>query len=100
MPRSGQREGSTIPEAWNAENALLRSRLQQVTAISAPPQENLDFCVGELGRRLVKRADHLDNPAVHHLYSMSVRDPQTLTGRSESQRQVRRSRKTENEDHR
>ncbi len=74
--------------------------LQQVTAISVPPQKNLDFCLGELGQRLVKRTDNLDNPAVYHLYSLSVRDPQTLTGRSESQRQVCRSRKTENEDHR
>ncbi|WP_113911497.1 ring-cleaving dioxygenase [Roseovarius dicentrarchi] len=42
--------------------------LHHVTAISGPPQSNLDFWVGMLGQRLVKRTVNFDDPGTYHLY--------------------------------
>ncbi|PVA10622.1 ring-cleaving dioxygenase [Pelagivirga sediminicola] len=42
--------------------------LHHVTAISGPPQSNLDFWVGTLGQRLVKRTVNFDDPGTYHLY--------------------------------
>ncbi|QXT38145.1 ring-cleaving dioxygenase [Gymnodinialimonas ceratoperidinii] len=42
--------------------------LHHVTAISGPPQENLDFWVGTLGQRFVKRTVNFDDPGTYHLY--------------------------------
>mgnify|MGYP005988313395 FL=1 len=42
--------------------------LHHVTAISGPPQDNLDFWVGTLGQRLVKRTVNFDDPGTYHLY--------------------------------
>ena len=42
--------------------------LHHVTAISGPPQANLDFWVGTLGQRLVKRTVNFDDPGTYHLY--------------------------------
>ncbi|MEM7745049.1 MAG: ring-cleaving dioxygenase [Pseudomonadota bacterium] len=42
--------------------------LHHVTAISGPPQENLEFYVGQLGQRLVKRTVNFDDPGTYHLY--------------------------------
>ncbi|TNF21606.1 MAG: ring-cleaving dioxygenase [Rhodobacteraceae bacterium] len=42
--------------------------LHHVTAISGPPQGNLDFWVGTLGQRLVKRTVNFDEPGTYHLY--------------------------------
>lgn len=42
--------------------------LHHVTAISGPPQGNLDFWVGTLGQRLVKRTVNFDDPGTYHLY--------------------------------
>ncbi|MBI6629939.1 ring-cleaving dioxygenase [Pontibaca salina] len=42
--------------------------LHHVTAISGPPQGNLDFWVGMLGQRLVKRTVNFDAPDTYHLY--------------------------------
>ncbi|MCS7081875.1 MAG: ring-cleaving dioxygenase [Bacteroidetes bacterium] len=42
--------------------------LHHVTAISGPAQENLDFYVGILGLRLVKRSVNQDDPGVYHLF--------------------------------
>ena len=42
--------------------------LHHVTAISGPPQANLDFYVRELGQRLVKRTVNFDDPGTYHLY--------------------------------
>lgn len=39
-----------------------------VTAITGRPQENLDFYVGLLGLRLVKRTINFDDPSSYHLY--------------------------------
>ncbi|MEH6648183.1 ring-cleaving dioxygenase [Sulfitobacter sp.] len=44
------------------------SGLHHVTAISGPPQANLDFWVGTLGQRLVKRTVNFDDPGTYHLY--------------------------------
>ena len=51
--------------------------LHHVTAISGPPQANLDFHVGTLGRRLVKRTVNFDDPGTYHLY---YGDPQAAPG--------------------
>jgi glyoxalase family protein len=42
--------------------------LHHVTAIAADPQENLDFYVGVLGMRLVKRSVNQDDPGTYHLF--------------------------------
>jgi len=42
--------------------------LHHVTAISGPPQANLDFWVGTLGQRFVKRTVNFDDPGTYHLY--------------------------------
>lgn len=42
--------------------------LHHVTAISGPPQENVDFYISELGQRLVKRTVNFDDPGAYHLY--------------------------------
>jgi glyoxalase family protein len=42
--------------------------LHHVTAICGPPQPNLDFYVGRLGQRLVKKTVNFDSPDTYHLY--------------------------------
>lgn len=42
--------------------------LHHVTAISGPPQENLDFFTGTLKQRLVKTTVNFDAPETYHLY--------------------------------
>jgi glyoxalase family protein len=42
--------------------------LHHVTAIAGDPQENLDFYVGGLGMRLVKRSVNQDVPGTYHLF--------------------------------
>lgn len=42
--------------------------LHHVTAISGPPQENVDFYTGMLGQRLVKKTVNFDAPDTYHLY--------------------------------
>jgi glyoxalase family protein len=42
--------------------------LHHITAISGPPQRNLDFYAKVLGLRFVKRTVNFDDPSVYHLY--------------------------------
>lgn len=42
--------------------------LHHVTAISGPPQANLDFYAGPMRQRLVKRTVNFDAPETYHLY--------------------------------
>jgi len=42
--------------------------IHHVTAIASDPQRNLDFYVGLLGLRLVKRTVNFDDPETYHLY--------------------------------
>lgn len=42
--------------------------LHHVTAIASDPQRNLDFYVGLLGMRLVKRTINFDDPGSYHFY--------------------------------
>ena len=44
------------------------SGLHHVTAISGPPQANVDFYVGTLLQRLVKKTVNFDDPGTYHLY--------------------------------
>ena len=44
------------------------SGLHHVTAISGPPQANVDFYVGTLLQRLVKKTVNFDDPRTYHLY--------------------------------
>ena len=44
------------------------SGLHHVTAIASDPQRNLDFYVGLLGLRLVKRTINFDDPGTYHFY--------------------------------
>ena len=42
--------------------------LHHVTAIASDPQRNLEFYVGVLGLRLVKRTINFDDPGSYHFY--------------------------------
>src|SRR2546426_11758216 len=42
--------------------------LHHVTAIASDPQHNLDFYIGLLGLRLVKRTVNFDDPDTYHFY--------------------------------
>ncbi len=42
--------------------------LHHITAISGPAQENVDFYVGVLGMRLVKKSVNQDDPGTYHLF--------------------------------
>ncbi|MFW5644070.1 MAG: VOC family protein, partial [Alkalispirochaeta sp.] len=42
--------------------------IHHITAIAGTPQENLDFYVGTLGLRLVKRSINQDAPDTYHLF--------------------------------
>jgi glyoxalase family protein len=42
--------------------------LHHVTAIAGDPQTNIDFYVGVLGLRLVKKTVNFDDPTTYHLY--------------------------------
>jgi len=42
--------------------------LHHVTAIASEPQQNLDFYVGLLGLRFVKRTVNFDDPGTYHFY--------------------------------
>jgi glyoxalase family protein len=42
--------------------------IHHVTAISGPPQANVDFFTGRLGQRLVKKTVNFDDPGTYHLY--------------------------------
>ena len=42
--------------------------LHHVTAISGPPQDNVDFYTGTLQQRLVKKTVNFDAPDTYHLY--------------------------------
>src|SRR5215831_7580682 len=42
--------------------------IHHVTAITAVPQENIDFYCGVLGLRLVKLTVNFDDPTSYHLY--------------------------------
>jgi glyoxalase family protein len=42
--------------------------LHHVTAIASNPQHNLDFYIGLLGLRLVKRTVNFDDPGTYHFY--------------------------------
>jgi glyoxalase family protein len=44
------------------------SGIHHITAICGDPQENLDFYVGVLGMRLVKKSVNQDDPATYHLF--------------------------------
>jgi glyoxalase family protein len=44
------------------------SGLHHITAISGPAQQNLDFYVGVLGMRLVKKSVNQDEPGTYHLF--------------------------------
>jgi glyoxalase family protein len=51
--------------------ALMSSKipgLHHVTAIASDPQRNLDFYVGLLGLRFVKRTVNFDDPGTYHFY--------------------------------
>ena len=49
------------------------SGLHHVTAIASYPQRNLDFYVGLLGMRLVKRTVNFDDPGTYHFYFGDIR---------------------------
>ena len=55
-------------DTTNGAGARAIPGLHHVTAISGPPQSNLDFYTGTLQQRLVKRTVNFDDPGTYHLY--------------------------------
>jgi glyoxalase family protein len=47
---------------------MLLTGIHHITAIASNPQPNVDFYVGVLGLRLVKRTVNFDDPGTYHLY--------------------------------
>ncbi len=55
------------------------SGIHHITAITADPQQNLDFYEGFLGQRLIKRTVNFDDPnAYHFYYGDAIGTPGTL----------------------
>ena len=52
---------------WVSMNLSING-LHHVTAIASDPQRNLDFYVGLLGLRFVKRTVNFDDPGTYHFY--------------------------------
>ena len=53
--------------------------LHHVTAISGPPQQNVDFFTKLMGQRLVKKTVNFDDPGTYHLYyGNKTADPGTI----------------------
>lgn len=53
--------------------------IHHITAITADPQQNLDFYEGFLGQKLVKKTVNFDDPSAYHLYyGDAVGTPGTL----------------------
>ena len=44
------------------------SGIHHITSIAGPPQQNVDFYVGQLGLRLVKKTVNFDDEGTYHLY--------------------------------
>ncbi len=64
------------PPPYDNRSPLLG--IHHVTAIAGDPQENLDFYMGILGLRLVKRSVNQDDPGTYHLfYADAVGTPGT-----------------------
>jgi glyoxalase family protein len=47
---------------------MLHRGIHHLTAIAGPARRNLDFYVGALGLRLVKKTVDFDDPGTYHLY--------------------------------
>jgi len=57
-----------ISEATMTAHPKPVAGLHHITAISGPPQPNVDFYTGLLAQRLVKRTVNFDDPGTYHLY--------------------------------
>jgi glyoxalase family protein len=57
-----------MPETDEASIVDRLAGIHHVTALAADPQRNIDFYVGALGLRLVKKTVNFDAPDVYHLY--------------------------------
>src|SRR5436190_17465325 len=67
---------SVSPERHASYLSLMENQirgLHHVTAIARDPQRNLDFYVGLLGLRFVKRTVNFDDPGSYHFYFGDVR---------------------------
>src|SRR5256712_1488918 len=71
-------EVATYARGWSDMNARTLQGIHHVTAIAGDPQENVDFYVGVLGLRLVKRTVNQDDPGTYHLfYADAIGSPGT-----------------------
>ena len=59
---------SNSTESTRSANETRISGIHHVTAIAGDPQRNLDFYVGVLGLRFVKRTVNFDDPGSYHFY--------------------------------
>src|SRR2546428_8645741 len=61
-------EVATYARGWSDMNARTLQGIHYVTAIAGDPHENVDFYVGVLGLRLVKRTVNQDDPGTYRLF--------------------------------
>ncbi len=66
LPRLPGRHPATMLEPMKGRAAA--HGVHHVTCLANDPQENLDFYVGLLGLRLVKRSVNQDDPGTYHLF--------------------------------
>src|SRR5258708_16644069 len=64
----GGRTQRTHPRAGEPGSMASVSGIHHVTAITGDAQRNVDFYVGVLGLRLVKKTVNFDDPGSYHLY--------------------------------
>ena len=55
-------------DQWSFSPPRFPTGLHHVTAIATDPQRNIDFHVGLLGLRLIKRTINFDDPGTYHFY--------------------------------
>jgi glyoxalase family protein len=56
------------PAGWGKMDPMKLEGVHHITAISGDAQRNVDFYVGVLGLRLVKKTVNQDDPTVYHLF--------------------------------
>jgi glyoxalase family protein len=61
-------QATTTSQAPVARTAAPISGIHHITAVASDPQKNLDFYVGVLGLRLVKKTVNFDDPGTYHFY--------------------------------
>lgn len=66
MTASMKNTDTAAPTASSIDRAT--AGIHHITAVASEPQRNLDFYIGVLGLKLVKRTVNFDDPSTYHFY--------------------------------